>query len=43
MLALKKLINVGKSFYDTKAMLSLDLIQFKVSDLMRSMVSGSKK
>jgi hypothetical protein len=43
MLALKKLIHVGKSFYETKAMLNLDLIQFKVSDLMRSMVSGTKK
>ena len=43
MLALKKLIKVGKSFYDSRSMLNLDLIQFKVSDLMRSMVSGSKK
>ncbi len=43
MLALKKLIKVGRSFYKTKAMLNLDLIQFKVTDLMRSMVSGSKK
>lgn len=43
MLALKKLIKIGKSFYNSKAMLNLDLIQFKVSDMMRSMVSGSKK
>jgi len=43
MLALKKLIKVGRSFYNTKAMLNLDLIQFKVSDMMRSMVSGTKK
>lgn len=43
MLALKKLITVGKSFYNTKAMLNLDLIQFRVADLMRGMVMGSKK
>lgn len=42
-LALKKLIKVGKSFYDTQAMINLDLIQFKVMDLMRTMISGSKK
>jgi hypothetical protein len=40
---MKKLIKIGKSFYDGKNMITLDLINFKVSDLMRCQVSGNKK
>lgn len=40
--AIKELIKVGKSF-QSENMMILDLIKFKVTDLMRCMITGSKK
>jgi hypothetical protein len=40
--AIKKLIEVGKTFV-SENMMKLDLIKFRVTDLMRCQVTGNKK
>ncbi len=40
--AIKELIKVGQSFV-SENMMNLDVIKFRVTDLMRCMVSGNKK
>jgi hypothetical protein len=43
MIVLKKLIKVGKYFSKTTLMMPMDLVKFNVSDMMRAMMTGTKK